>query len=170
MTEAGRVCTSHEGEGSEASRHGFQRVFSFQEPVRRGGTMESSMWQEGMEGRKKRSLQEHARLHKLFVGDRLSFERERKRMIRELILSVEDEGQRKRLRALQQAWDTRMKNAGSQHNRFVLAQHFFWDHFFDGWHPTIQRAGLALKGIPDCGGPKPTLKVMKRDASLSTDL
>jgi hypothetical protein len=96
-------------------------------------------WEEEKEKRRSESIERHARLSKLFREDRLSFERERKSAIKEFIDHVEDEGQRKRLWDLQNAWDKRMKGAGSAHNRFVLAQMFFWEHFHNVWSPAIQK-------------------------------
>lgn len=93
----------------------------------------------------KESLERHRRLSKLFKEDRLSFERERKRMIDELVNSVEDEDQRERLRSLQASWDKMMRGAGSPQNRLVLAQTFFWSHFHEVWHPSIREFSTLLK-------------------------
>ena len=93
---------------------------------------------------RKEALETHARLSELFKKDRLAFERERKRIIDELINSVEDEAQRSRLIAFQKSWDKKMRGAGSNHNRFVLAQTFFWDHFYEKWHPSIQKLNALL--------------------------
>nr|HDN01013.1 DUF3135 domain-containing protein [Deltaproteobacteria bacterium] len=101
-------------------------------------------WSAGKEEREKAALEEHERLHRLFVEDRLSFERERKNAIKELIESTEDEGMRERLWELQRSWDKRMKHAGSRANRFVLAQTFFWEHFEEVWHPAINELSALL--------------------------
>lgn len=106
--------------------------------------MERLKWEEEKEKREKESLEKHARLSKLFKEDRFAFERERKRMIDEIINSVEDEEQRNRLWALQESWDKKMKGAGSRHNRLVLSQTFFWEHFHEIWHPTIQKFNFIL--------------------------
>jgi len=108
--------------------------------------MESLNWEEEKGEIKKRALKEHSRRHKLFVEDRLSFERERKQIIDEFINSVEDEERRKKLRELQDSWDHKMKNAGSKHNRFVLAQFLFWKHFNEKWQPAIQQFKTVLNG------------------------
>jgi len=108
--------------------------------------MENLNWEEKREKREKDALDRHAWLHKLFVEDRLAFERERKRIIDEFLNSVEDEERRNKLRDLQNSWDTKMRHAGSAHNRFVLAQTFFWEHFYEVWNPAIQEANLRLKG------------------------
>ncbi|MBW1672621.1 MAG: hypothetical protein JRJ45_03075, partial [Deltaproteobacteria bacterium] len=55
--------------------------------------MERLKWEQEKEKREKESLEKHARLSKLFKEDRFAFERERKRMIDEIINSVEDEEQ-----------------------------------------------------------------------------
>ena len=108
--------------------------------------MENSNCEEKKEQRRKEALERHAQLHKLFVEDRLGFERERKRIIDEFINSVEDEERRNRLRDLQDSWDTKMRHAGSAHNKFVLAQTFFWKNFYEVWYPAIQEANLSLNG------------------------
>ncbi len=94
--------------------------------------------------RRKEYLETHERLSRLFREDRFSFERERKNAIKALIDSVPDEEQRKRLWDLQNALDKRMKGAGSAHNRFVLAQTFFWEHFHEVWNPAIQDFNRTL--------------------------
>ncbi|MBN2125418.1 MAG: DUF3135 domain-containing protein [Deltaproteobacteria bacterium] len=94
--------------------------------------------------REKAALERHDRLHRLFVEDRLSFERERKRAIRELIESAEDEELRARLWEVQQSWDNRMRHAGSRTNRFILAQTFFWEHFHEVWHPAMKHFSALL--------------------------
>ncbi|MCU0593860.1 MAG: DUF3135 domain-containing protein [Desulfobacterota bacterium] len=109
------------------------------------------------EQRQKASLERHERLSRLFREDRLAFERERKKMIQEVIESAEHPEQREKLRALQGSWDKRMRGAGSEHNRLVLAQAFFWDHFHTAFRPAVdhlkdlvrqqhdQAAGLAQR-------------------------
>lgn len=109
--------------------------------------MNSSEWEEGREEREAAALENHQRLHRLFVEDRLAFERERKRAIDDLINSVEEEGQRERLRDLQALWDKRVKHAGSPHNRFVLAQTFFWDHLLNNWLPAVRQLNEAASGL-----------------------
>lgn len=90
------------------------------------------------EEREKQALEEHERLHTLFEENRFAFELERKRMIEGVINSVKDEESRKNLWALQAEWDKRMKGAGSAHNRFVLAQTFFWEHIHEKWLPALK--------------------------------
>lgn len=105
-------------------------------------------WEQEKEKRSQEALEKHARLHKLFREDRLAFERERRKEIREFISGVADETTRNRLLELQEAWDKRMRGAGCAHNRFVLAQTFFWDHFHNEWNPRIQELNLLLNGKP----------------------
>ena len=111
--------------------------------------MESLKWQEEKGKREKTSLEKHAKLSTLFKNDRLAFEQERKAMIDGLINSVEDGDQRKGLQAFQDSWDKKMRGAGSSHNRFVLAQTFFWEHFHEVWNPAIQKYNFILNGKPD---------------------
>ncbi|MFH1488665.1 MAG: DUF3135 domain-containing protein [Pseudomonadota bacterium] len=108
--------------------------------------MEELNPQEKKEARKKKALDQHASLHRLFVEDRLAFERERKRMIDDVIARAGSEEERQKLRALQNSWDKKMRGAGSAHNRFVLAQTFFWEHFHEKWQPSIQRLNAFLNG------------------------
>ncbi len=91
------------------------------------------------ESRKKRNeeaLAEHARLARLFRDDRLAFERERKKMIATAIDSATTGENRRRMREFQESWDRKMKNAGSSHNRLILAQHLFWNEMKRLWGPV----------------------------------
>ena len=106
--------------------------------------MISTQWTDQKEEREKAALKEHQRLSRLFKEDRFRFELERREMIAEVINSAPDEEQREKLRALQATWDRRMKSAGSAHNRYVLAQSFFWEHFHEQWHPAIRKANQVL--------------------------
>jgi len=106
--------------------------------------MSSLNWAAEKEKREAASLAEHQRLSRLFRENRFLFEIERKKMIAEIIDSAGDEEQKNSLRSLQDAWDKRMKSAGSEHNRYVLAQTFFWEHFHEKWHPTIKKSSQAL--------------------------
>lgn len=112
--------------------------------------MERLKWAEEKEKREKESREKHAYFSKLFKEDRFAFERERKRMIDEVIGSVEDEEQRNRLWTFQERWDKKMKSSGSKHNRFALAQSFFWEHFHETWHPAILKFNFILNGKQDC--------------------
>jgi hypothetical protein len=96
--------------------------------------------------REKRTLEKHARLSRLYKEDRFAFEQERKRLIDEVISSAGDEKLRDRLRSFQESWDRKMKGAGSGHNRLVLAQRFFWEHFHETWQPNIQKLNAIIKG------------------------
>jgi hypothetical protein len=101
--------------------------------------MDKFIWAEEKEKWRRESLEEHARLSELFRKDRFAFENERKRRIDELINSAGDEEEKERLRALQGSWDKKMRNAGSRHNRFVLAQSLFWEHFYEVWQQALQQ-------------------------------
>lgn len=101
-------------------------------------------WNEDKEKREQEALERHERLTRLFREDRFAFERERKRLIEEVINSTDDPSQRQRLTELQETWNRRMKGAGSTHNRFVLAQAFFWEHVREIWQPALQDAHRAL--------------------------
>ena len=104
-------------------------------------------WETGKEKREKACLENHERLHKLFVENRFAFERERKRLIDEVINSAGDEEQRTRLLAQQESWDSKMKMAGSTGNRLVLARFLFQKHVEEVWNPAIQKFSRALKDL-----------------------
>ncbi|MFW6147922.1 MAG: DUF3135 domain-containing protein [Thermodesulfobacteriota bacterium] len=101
------------------------------------------------EQREKNALEKHARLSRLFKEDRFAFERERKEMINDVISSATDEKMREKLRAVQDSWDKKMKGAGSEHNRFILAQKLFWEHFQETWHLNIQRFNALFNSGSD---------------------
>ena len=109
--------------------------------------MDRLRWQEEKETRQEESLKWHARMAALFVDDRLAFERERKRLLDEFFNGIEDGDECRRLRALQASFDHKMRHAVSAHNRFVLAQTVFWDHFHKVWQPGIQGVSDQLQGI-----------------------
>ena len=106
--------------------------------------MHSTEWADQKEEREKAALKEHARLSRMFTEDRFRFELERKEMIADVIDSAPDEALKEKLRSMQATWDRRMKSAGSAHNRYVLAQSFFWEHFNEKWHPAIRKANQIL--------------------------
>ena len=103
--------------------------------------MDRVAWVEEKEKREKESLAKHARLSKLFRENRIAFERERRKIIDDLINSAKDDTLRSKLRTMQDSWDRTMKGACSRHNRFVLAQAIFWKHFYEVWKPTIEKIG-----------------------------
>jgi hypothetical protein len=109
-----------------------------------GGKMIPTEWADQKEEREKAALMEHERLSTLFREDRFRFELERKEMIAHAIASAPNEELREKLRSMQATWDRRMKSAGSAHNRYVLAQSFFWEHFHEKWHPAIKEANQVL--------------------------
>lgn len=109
--------------------------------------MEKFDWEVEKKKIKKNAIAEHERLHKLFKENRFAFELERKRMINEIIDGAGTEAQKERLRAVQDSWDKTMKNAGSKHNRLVLAQHMFWEHVDNIWNPSIQECSRELRSL-----------------------
>ena len=108
--------------------------------------MERTNLQEELEMNREAAVERHMWLHNLFVEDRLGFERERKRMIDEFLNGIDDPDKRDRMIALQKSWDNKMRNAGSAHNRFVLARTFFWSHFHETWQPAIREFSAVLNG------------------------
>ena len=109
--------------------------------------MKKFNWEEERETVNKKAIAQHERLNKLFNENRFAFEIEKRKMINEIIDSARNEEQKERLMAIQESWDNKMKNAGSKHNRFVLAQHLFWDHVENIWNPFIQECSRELRSL-----------------------
>jgi hypothetical protein len=110
---------------------------------------------------KKKWIKEHERLSRLFIEDRLTFERERKRRIDRAISRSHSVSGRTRLRELQRDWDTILKSAGGEHNRFVLIQMLFWNQVRDVWHPSVTEYEKKLKkSFPNTRrhNPRPSLR------------
>jgi hypothetical protein len=109
--------------------------------------VERSRWEEEKEQRKAESMKRHAQMAGLFLEDRLAFERERKRLLDEFFAGIENEDIRKQLHAFQASFEEKMKHAGSAHNRFVVAQTIFWNHFHETWQPGIDKMITSLKSL-----------------------
>ena len=109
----------------------------------------STEWADKKEEREKAALERHARLCALFRENRFMFELERKRLVAEVIDGAPDEALRAKLRSFQESWDRKMKSAGSEHNRYVLAQSFFWEHFHEKWQPAIREINQRINGAKD---------------------
>ncbi len=103
--------------------------------------------QEEKEVRRKKALEEHKRLSRLFREDRFAFERHRRHAIKNLIESAPDPELREKLWQMQEQWDQRMKSAGSPHNRFVLAKALFWDHVINRWLPALRDAADSMAQV-----------------------
>jgi len=95
--------------------------------------------------REKKWLAEHDRLSRLFSEDRFAFERERKWLIDKTINRCRSRTSRHRLRELQRNWDTILKHAGSEHNRYVLIQMLFWNQVRDVWTPALNTYEKRLR-------------------------
>ena len=104
-------------------------------------------WEKEREKSRKEALENHERLHKLFVENRFLFEQERKKMIDEVINRAKNEKQKEELKTLQKSWDDKMKKAGSNQNRLVLAKYILMKHMEEVWNPSIQEFGRILKRI-----------------------
>ena len=109
--------------------------------------MEIFDWEEEREVVSKKAVTEHERLHKLFNENRFAFEIERKKMINNVIENAPTETQKKKLKAIQESWDNKMKKAGSKNNRLVLAQHLFWEHVNNIWNPLLQECSRELRSL-----------------------
>ena len=68
-------------------------------------------------------------LFHLHKKNRFMFEQKSKQLIKEEIEN--SPGNREKLRKTQDNWDRIMKGAGSEYNRFVLAQSIFCKHIFE---------------------------------------
>ncbi len=106
--------------------------------------IEMQGWQQDREERRRKALEQHERLHRLFKEDRFAFERWRRQAIEEVINSAPDPELRAKLWKQQEDWERRMKNAGTPQNRLVLAKTFFWAHFFEKWMPAIEEFQQTL--------------------------
>lgn len=122
---------------------------------RENGKMSRIDWEKEKERSRKEALENHERLHKLFVENRFLFEQERKRMIEDVINRAKNEKQKEELKALQKSWDDKMKKAGSNQNRLVLAKHILMKHMEEVWTPSLQEFAKTLKRL---SGKYPNLK------------
>jgi len=122
-----------------------------------------TLLQEQREARRKRALEEHKKMSRLFREDRFEFERKRRKAIRELIDSAPDPELRRKLWEMQERWDQRMQSAGSPHNRLVLARAFFWDHVVNEWLPSLNKFAATLKRLNKVAAPGPN---PRRDSCL----
>lgn len=104
-------------------------------------------WEEERKAIEENAIAEHDRLQKLFKSNRFAFEIEKKRMINEIIEKARTEDQKSRLRAMQESWDNKMDKAGSKNNRFVLAQHLFWEHVEKIWNPFLEECSRELREL-----------------------
>ena len=95
----------------------------------------------------KEALENHERLHKLFVENRFLFEQEKKRLTEEVINNAKSGKQKEKLNTLQKSWDDKMKKAGSNQNRLVLAKHILMKHMEEVWNPSIKELGETLQRI-----------------------
>lgn len=104
-------------------------------------------WETERERIRKEAIENHEMLHKMYEDDRLSFERKRKEMIEEVINSAKTEEQKNHLREMQRSWDEKMKKAGSNQNRLVLAQYLLSKHVNEVWKPSMEKFNQILKNI-----------------------
>jgi hypothetical protein len=109
--------------------------------------MEEFNWDEEHKKIEENALIEHERLNRLFTDNRFAFELEKRRLINQIINSARSESEKEKLRAIQDAWDNRMKMAGSKQNRLALARHLFFDHVENIWNPTINECSRELGSL-----------------------
>ena len=88
--------------------------------------------------REQEALAEHARLSKLFKEDPAAFEIERRRLIVGAIAQCMDSKRKKRLEKSQKEFDRIMRGAGSDVNRFNMAQAPFWHKVINEFLPMLQ--------------------------------
>jgi hypothetical protein len=94
-------------------------------------------------------LKEFDRLVKLFRDDRFGFERERKRLLEEVIAGSPSEKSRDNLRALQENWNRVMRGAGSNQNRLVMSHVLLQDHVANVHIPTLRACKLKTPESED---------------------
>lgn len=85
------------------------------------------------------ALAEHDRMSRLFKENRFMFELERKKAIEKTINSAQKESRKKRLRELQDQWDTILDHSGSAHNRMVLMETLLWDAVTSKYLPILPK-------------------------------
>ncbi len=83
-------------------------------------------------------MDEIEKLATLFREDRLGFERERRRLIRETIEGYEDRRLREALEKQQRHLDRVLRKSGSSQNRLSLIQALFWDQVVNRFIPALQ--------------------------------
>ncbi len=101
----------------------------------------------------------------LFREDRLAFERERRRLIREAIDSYEDEKIRAGLEQQQQLLDRALRGSGSAENRLALIRALFWDQVVNRFLPALDRTSghgkKAAAGPGEEPAPRPRLTLVR---------
>ncbi len=91
----------------------------------------------------KEALEKHKFMSELYKKNRFMFEIEAKKEIEALIKSAPEEYQ-SWLRETQEYWNNKMKNAGSKHNRLVLAEQVLMSQFVNVFQPAVKNAETAL--------------------------
>ncbi len=101
----------------------------------------------------------------LFREDRLAFERERRRLIREAIDSYEDEKIRAGLERQQQLLDRALRGSGSAENRLALIRALFWDQVVNRFLPALDGTSGCIKkaaaGPGEVPAPRPRLTLVR---------
>lgn len=97
-----------------------------------------------------KAIEEHERLYELFKSNRFAFEQEKRRLVNQVIDSAGSEAEKEKLRAIHDAWDNRMKRAGSKENRLTLAKHMFFDHVENIFNPAIFECSRELGRLIRC--------------------
>ncbi len=92
---------------------------------------------------KERALDKHKFMSELYKKNRFMFEIEVKKEIEALIKSAPEELQ-PMLKETQEYWNSKMKGAGSKHNRLVLAEQILMDQFVNVFQPAVKNAETAL--------------------------
>ncbi len=110
------------------------------------------------------SAEEHERLAALFREDRLAFERERRRLIKDTIARYDDKDLRDSLERQQQLLDRALRGSGSPENRLSLISALFWDQVINRFLPALDGTSRRIKAQAptELSGPKPRLTLMDK--------
>ncbi|HEB50298.1 MAG TPA: DUF3135 domain-containing protein [Desulfobulbus sp.] len=110
------------------------------------------------------SAEEHERLAALFREDRLAFERERRRLIKDTIARYDDKDLRDSLERQQQLLDRALRGSGSPENRLSLISALFWDQVINRFLPALDGTSRRIKAQAptELSGPKPRLTLVDK--------
>jgi len=95
-------------------------------------------WEDKKKIWKQNSQDEHEQMSRLFRENRFSFELERKKKISACINNAPNLKKKEELQEIQNNIDRILNNSGSEHNRFVLMQMFFWDQVKGQFNPRLK--------------------------------
>ncbi|HFC76991.1 MAG TPA: DUF3135 domain-containing protein [Candidatus Moranbacteria bacterium] len=113
--------------------------------------------EEAQKRRREEALEKHRYMAKLFREDRLAFERERKRLIREVINNAQSQELKEELTELQAVIDKRMKGAKNKYNRLIIIRMMLMDQVNQKFLPLLRGFQSASCNIKKKKKPTVTL-------------